>query len=235
MKGKKIELKIYEFLGVKKFRKMVFKLRDTFFLPILKIARLSKEERHKILYESPSNYIMKKGHGIKDLKDFKKQLLFNAGVHIWSLSEFMPSFLKIIDGTASLPTIIITLSCVTINIYCIMLQRYNHIRINQVIKKIEPREKAKICKLKEELIREDSLLNKHTYKVVNKDDKEKDITFEELLETASYEQLKKFREYLSDFKEKNQILEQQRNYTLEEQSVISVPLKKNKTLKLEFK
>ena len=234
-KRKNIELKIYELLGVKTFRKMAFKLRDTLFWPILKIARLSKEERHEVLYEQPSNYIMKKGHGIKDFKDFKKQLLFNAGIHIWALSVCMPNFLKVIGGTASLSTTIINLSCIAVNIYCIMLQRYNHIRINQVIKKMEPREEAKKGKLKEELIREDSLLNEHSYKVVNKRDKEKDITFEELLKTATYAQLKEYREYLSYFKEKNQMLEQQQSYTLEEQLSISVPLKKNKTLKLEFK
>lgn len=172
---------------------------------------------------------MKKGHGIQDLRDFKKQLLFNAGIHIFSLITCIPSFLNVIGGTATFFTTISTLFLATINTYCIMLQRYNQIRINQVIKKGEHLEKAKKNKLKEELIKEDSLLSKHIYKVVNKREEEKNITFEELLENATYEQLRQYRDYLSSFKKTDQVMERQQIcYTLDEKPSISVPLQKTR-------
>lgn len=234
-KEKNIELKIYELLGIKIFKKMVFKFRDILDWPRMKIGKVSKEKQHEMLYETPNNYIMKKGNGVKDLKDFKIQLLINASIHTCVLAVFTPNFLKIIGGTASLTNAIFDLSCIAVNIYCIMLQRYNHLRINHVIKKMEKRQEPKKSKLKDELIKEDSLLSEHTYKIVNKRDKEKDITLEELLENATYEELKKYRDYLAYFKELTLMREEQQSfYTLEETS-ISVPFEKNKKLKLELK
>ena len=124
---------------------------------------------------------------------------------------------------------------VGINSYCIMLQRYNQVRINQAIKRMEPHEEFKKKELKEELIKEDSLLSEHTYKIVDKDNKEKDVIFEEWLETATYNQLKKYRDYLSHFMKVNQMVEERKNYCASKQLSISVPLQKNKTLKLELK
>ena len=94
-KKKNMELKIYELLGIKTFRKLAFKLRDIFILPFT--LKMTKEERQNLLYERPSNYIMKKGNGIKDLQDFKKQLLLNTGIHLWALSVCIPSFLRAIS------------------------------------------------------------------------------------------------------------------------------------------
>lgn len=140
-KEKNIELKIYELLGVKAFRKLVFKL---FYISIIPYTRhMTREERYNSIYNTPSNYNMKKGHGIQDLRDFKKQLLLNAGIHIFSLIACIPSFLNVIGGTATLFTTIQTLFLVTINTYCIMLQRYNQIRINQVIKRVNALKKAR--------------------------------------------------------------------------------------------
>lgn len=228
-----IELKIYELLGIKKFRKMAFKLRDILSLPFT--IAMTKEERHKLLYEDPSNYIMKKGNGVKDLQDFKKQLLLNAGIHLWALSTCVPGFLKVIGGTVSLSTTIIILSCVVINIYCIMLQRYNHIRINRAIKKMLPHEEAKKNKIKEELKKEDSLLDNHTYTIVGKRDKEKSISFQDFLDTATYNELKQYRDYLSYINAYNQMLMEQQDFYESEEYSFSFPIKKNKSLKLELK
>ena len=232
-KENNIELKIYEFLGIKTFRKMAFKLRDFLFLPFT--FKMTKEKRHKLFYEEPSNYIMKKGNGIKDLQDFKKQLLINARIHLWFLLTCLPNFLKVIGGTASLSTTIINLSCVAINIYCIMLQRYNHIRINRVIKKMLPREEAKKNKIKEELKKEDSLLDDHTYTIVSKRDKEKNISFQGVLDTATYDKLIQYRDYLSYIKAYNQMLMGQQDFYESEEYSLSFPIKKNKSLKLELR
>lgn len=223
-RGKNKELKIYELLGVKTFRKLVFGFCN------LLMFKKTKEEREEIL-NSVSNYKMKKGNGLQDLRDFKKQLLFNTKFHIGALLVCVPTFLKIADGTATLPAIIINLSCAAINIYSIMLQRYNYIRINEVLKRGRPREEKQRNELKEELRKKDLLLHQHTYKVVDKHDKEKEITLDELLENATLEQLKQCREYLELFTRCNK-----RSYLEDEFYKDSkVPLGKKKTLKIELK
>lgn len=227
-KGKNIELKIYEWLGIKTFRKIVFKFNYIILIPFT--FRMTKEERWNLIHNTPSNYTMKMGNGIQDLKDFKKQLILNTSIHIAALICCIPGFLAIIENSASLFTIVTMLFFVPTNIYCVMLQRYNQIRINQVIKKGKIHEEAKKSKLKEELIEESLLLSKPTYKVVNKHNKEENITFEEFLETANYEQLKQYRNYLSQFMGK-----QSNNYTLDEKTSVDIPLQKSKTLKIEWK
>ena len=136
-KNKNIEMRIYELLGVKVFRKMAFGLRDILAFPLT--IRMSKEERHDFLCNSASNYNLGKVKSLEDVKKFKKQLFINSGIHVWALSVCLPNFLKVIGGTASLSTAIINLTCIGINLYCIMLQRYNGIRINQLIEKMTPR------------------------------------------------------------------------------------------------
>lgn len=53
-KSKNIEMRIYELLWFKVFRKMAFGLRDILAFPLT--IRMSKEARHNILYKSASNY-----------------------------------------------------------------------------------------------------------------------------------------------------------------------------------
>lgn len=228
-KWQNIELKIYELLGVKIFRKMAFGLYKIIGFPFT--IFMSKEKR-KEFYNKPNNYNMKKGHGIQDLRDFENMLLLNACIHICALITCIPNFLNIISGTISLSATIETLISVGVNFYCIMLQRYNHIRINQVIKRKELREEIKNSKLKEKLVKEDE----HTYIVVNRIGKEKNITLDQLLEMATYDELKQYREYLLYFKEISHIPEGCQNYyNQESQSSISIALQKNKILKLKSK
>lgn len=232
-KNKNIEMKIYELLGVKVFRKMAFGLRDILSFPLT--IKMSKEERKNFLYHTASNYNLGKVKSLEDVKKFKKQLFINAGIHIWALSVCLPNFLKIIGGTASLSTTIINLSCIGINLYCIMLQRYNGIRINQLIEKMTPRYEKQKDTIKDELRKDDSLLLEHTYKIVDKKDKETSITFEDLIANANIEQLKQYREYLAYFQRINQAIQENEFYSDDQQIDISMPMKKNKTLKLELK
>ena len=231
-KNKNIEMRIYELLGVKVFRKMAFGLYKILGFPFT--IFMSKEERKKF-YSTPNNYNMKKGHGIQDLRDFKKMLLLNTCIHIWALSNLIPEFSNIFSSSASLSTTIGTLIAVGINCYCIMLQRYNHIRINQVIKRMEPREEAMKSKLKDELVKEGSLLLEHTYKIVDKKERETSITFEDLIANANIEQLKQYREYLAHFQSVNQSMQENGFYSAEHQVAVSIPMEKHKTLKLELK
>ncbi len=215
-KKKTIEMQIYELLGVKVFRKMAFALRDTLSFPLT--IKMSKEERKNFLYNTASNYNIGKTRNLENIKKFKKELFKNAGIHIFGLLFCLINVLK---DTGIIATI--DLIFLIINNYCIMLQRYNCIRINELIERKTKRQKAK---LKENLIKEDSLLLKHNYKIIDENERETSITFDDLIANANIEQLKRYRAYLAYFKIVNQITEKNVN--------INIPIN-NKTLKLELK
>lgn len=101
---------------------------------------------------------MKKGNGLKDLKSFKKWLYINAGIHIYAL---IPCIRGLLTGT-----VIIEIPFIILNLYCIMLQRYNYIRIDNTIKKYEKIEQKKINYIKEEIKEniEDPRISSYTYK-----------------------------------------------------------------------
>lgn len=129
----KFEKKTYELLGVKKFRKIAFKSREIIWYPFT--FRMKKEDRKQLFYNTPDNYIMKKGNGMQDLIDFKKQLYMNATIHILALLVLSDNVAKVFSGQIPTSYAILTMSLVGINSYCIMLQRYNYIRIKHVLEK----------------------------------------------------------------------------------------------------
>lgn len=232
-KDKSIEMKFYELLGIKVFKKMVFFVRDIVTLPLT--FKMPKEERKKSLYNTASNYNIGKAKSLEDIKKFKKQLFKNAGIHIFSLLAFIPSFIKIIMGMASLSTTIIVLPAMVMNIYCIMLQRYNCIRINQLIEKMAPRYEKQKDAIKEELIEKDSLLLEHSYKIIDKKEKEISVNFEDLIANASIEELKQYRNYLAYLQIVNRVVQVNDFCHNKEEIDMSMPIEKNKTLKFEFK
>lgn len=232
-KNKNIEMKFYELLGIKVFKKMAFFVRDIVTLPLT--FKMPKEERKKSLYNTASNYNIGKEKSFEDIKKFKKQLFKNAGIHIFALLAFIPSFIKIILGTASLSTTIIVLPAMVMNIYCIMLQRYNCIRINQLIEKMTPRYEKQKDAIKEELIEKDSLLLEHSYKIVDKKEKEIKINFEDLIANASIQELKQYRNYLAYLQIVNRAIQVNDLCHDKEEIDMSMPIEKNKTLKFELK
>lgn len=232
-KNKNIEMKFYELLGIKVFKKMAFFIRDIVTLPLT--FKMPKEERKKSLYNTASNYNIGKEKSFENIKKFKKQLFKNAGIHIFALLAFIPSFIKIILGTASLSTTIIVLPAMVMNIYCIMLQRYNCIRINQLIEKMTPRYEKQKDAIKEELIEKDSLLLEHSYKIVDKKEKEIKINFEDLIANASIQELKQYRNYLAYLQIVNRAIQVNDLCHDKEEIDMSMPIEKNKTLKFELK
>lgn len=134
----KFEKKTYELLGVKKFRKLAFKTREIFYYPFT--FRMKKEDRKKMCYNTPDNYVMKKGNGMQDLKDFKKYLYTNAIIHLIALLVLSDNIIKVFNGQMPFGYKLATISLVGINSYCIMLQRYNYIRINHVLEKAKSKE-----------------------------------------------------------------------------------------------
>ena len=211
-----LELKIYKTIGVVKFKNLVMKLRQSFLILLSKFFK-EEEDKEEIL-NNKSNYRLKNGNGIKDLKDFKKWILVNASIHTIGLILCIIK-LNILLTTKVPLNEIIDISIVTlINLYCLMLQRYNNIRINNVIKKEEPKEYAKTEKLKENLLLKSKSLINYTYK-----SEDKELTFEEILEKASLKELlqyKKTLEYLKDNNEDTTI-------HLKDKQIIKLELKKN--------
>ena len=66
-----IEINLYEKLGIKNFRKMVFAFREILCYPITR--NMTKEERRQALNKHASNYNLGKVNTIEDVKAFKKQ------------------------------------------------------------------------------------------------------------------------------------------------------------------
>ncbi len=135
-----IEKKFYELIGIKRFRKMAFGFRKVLCFPILIFF---PKEMRKRFFENPSNYCMKRGNGIQDLKDFKLMLLFNTLIHIWGLWVGIPLVKDLALGIYTALQGLLIVPPFVVNIYCIFLQRYNHIRINEVIEKYEKYEELK--------------------------------------------------------------------------------------------
>jgi hypothetical protein len=227
------ELKLYESLGVKTFRKMAFKLRDTLSYPFLFF--LSKSERHDALYNSPSNYVIGPVKSEKDLNRYKKWIYFNAAVHFMGLISCMPTFTKIFTGAVSLPTAITNITFVGINLYCIMLQRYNNIRIKDLIKRMGPHFERQKNKIKEELKEEDSKLSEHTYSLETKKKKTENMTIDDIIENASIEELKKIREGLVEFRYSEAIPKEYRSNIDNEIGAEKYSIGKNKKLVYRMK
>lgn len=132
-------------------------------------------------------------------------------------------------------TTIIVLPIMFMNIYCIMLQRYNCIRINQLIEKMTLRYEKQKDVIKEELIEKDSLFLEHSYKIIDKKEKETSINFEDLIANASIEELKQYRNYLDYLKIVNRVI-QVSDFCPDKEGIdMSMPIEKDKTLKFEFK
>jgi len=135
-KRDKIETKIYEFLGVLFFQKCVFALE--------KIIHF-KDKGKNINYHIKSN-------NIDELENFQKFLYFNGFIHV---RNFVILFIFLIFQSIYLNPmfLIYTIPALIKNAYCVMLQRYNYIRINHVIKlkkhQIQQRNIKKMEKIQE--------------------------------------------------------------------------------------
>lgn len=229
-KNKNLELRIYEILGVKIFKKMVFEL--LYSLSFFVTFKLSRKERKNIIDSMPSNYVMKKGNRLQDLKNFKKAILFNTGLHTLGFTTSMYSIIKTIIFFPTTFSVICFLFLIIVNLYCLMLQRYNWVRINEVINKFAPHEEKIKNKLKDELKDKDKSLSPHTYKIVNVNKKEKLVTFEDLLNNATIKQLKEYKKHLEIFQEYNNIA----NIFINSDSATrTAPLERGKLLKIELK
>ena len=103
-----------------------------------------------------------------------------------------------------------------------MHQRYNCIRINNMLSRCEPVEKKKQEELQRKLQTDEFIERNIDHKILNfKKVTEKEITFEEFLNTASLSQIKEYMVYLRKL----------RDDSLQE----LLPLSKNEVLQMTLK
>lgn len=136
-KVQKREMKLYECLGVKQFQWLVFQLEKVIHF---------KDKGKNINYHIQNR-------SVDELRGFQKYLYFNGFIHVrnsivvsgllvlqqlffsnWALLYLIPSLMK--------------------NLYCVMLQRYNYLRIHRVIEVKEKQMDRKIDRKKEEFVEE---------------------------------------------------------------------------------
>ena len=135
-----VELKIYEILGVKIFRFLVFKLE--------KIIH-HKDKMQNI------NYHVKRIN-VDEFESFKKYLYYNGFIHVRNLIFLFVILLLSLNFTNPIFLVILILEFIK-NTYCVMLQRYNYIRINQSIQRKKEFISRKNQKRNENILKEEVL------------------------------------------------------------------------------
>ena len=221
-KIEQIELNIYEALGIKSFRKLVFGFRNIICLPSTR--KMTKEERNEHLNSIATNYNIGEVFNIDSVKEYKKQIYFNALIHTVPLIVGIPYVIKMVNGTLPLLLNIFVINGILLNGYCVMLQRYNCIRINDLLKRMTPRYERKKEEIKKDIVKEIEIYPEKSYKIVNKKGKEKIINFDEVIKNCSLEELKYIRDYLKYI-----------DLLLSNNKEIEVPLMNQKTLKLDIR
>lgn len=126
---KKLELKIYEFLGVKQFKKAVFMLEKI----------IHKRDKGKNI-----NYHIKNSNDRESVDSFKKYLYYNGFIHTKNLITGIPIIVFAILCGQNLLFLISLILFLIKDVYCVMLQRYNWLKISEFEKKLEIRDEKKI-------------------------------------------------------------------------------------------
>lgn len=125
-----MESRIYELLGIKYFKQLTFKLE--------KIIHKKDKGQNK-------NYHLK-GNGLEAIENFRKYLYYNGFIHVKN-SVFLIIGLIILGLTVGVNYYLIPFILLLIkDLYCVMLQRYNWIKLNEYKEKLEQRENRKVLK-----------------------------------------------------------------------------------------
>lgn len=122
----KRKLKIYEMLGVKQFRALAFKLE--------KLVHIKDKKQNRNYHINPDSGKSLINCTIDEMEDFKKKLYYNGSIHVKNLIFLtITSLIILIVPTFNKYVLILNLVLAIKDAYCVMLQRYNCIRINSVI------------------------------------------------------------------------------------------------------
>ena len=191
-KREEMEMKLYECLGVRQFQNLVFKLEKVIHF---------KDKGKNI------NYHVKSG-SIDELKEFQKYLYFNGFIHVRN-NIGLVAFTIVQQMFFSDWFLLYTIPSMLKNTYCVMLQRYNYLRINKVIEGKQKVLDRKVEKKKQEFIQE----NKEAIKKIKRNKQsleqiqslKKFLQGEEdvVLDESSLEMLTLIRNFVSDSKEKD--------------------------------
>lgn len=111
-----MEQKIYQLLGVNQYRKFVIKVKKKY-----------DKWRGKT---DTDNYFLK-DYSDEGISFLKTQLIKNAKIHFSGVIVCLPAVLLIDRPWIKIIALVILLH----NLYCVMIQRYNLIRINALLKK----------------------------------------------------------------------------------------------------
>lgn len=120
------EIKLYEFLGIKRFRLLVFKLEK-----FIHRNDHGKNINYHIQTKNP-----------RGLEAFKKYLYYNGAIHIRNIIFICVFYLVrwFLKKPLHLYDIFIIVFLIK-DLYCVMLQRYNHLRIRQHLVNLKERQK----------------------------------------------------------------------------------------------
>lgn len=143
-KNQKIEVKIYELLGIKLFKKVVFKLEKI----------IHRKDGKKNI-----NYHIKNSNDMESVDNFKKFLYYNGAIHTKNLIFDIPVIILMIMFRYNLILIVPIMLWSIKDIYCIMLQRYNWLKINSFEEKLQVRKDKRIERRVEEIDKEKIKVN----------------------------------------------------------------------------
>ena len=143
-KNQKIEVKIYELLGIKLFKKFVFKLEKI----------IHRKDGKKNI-----NYHIKNSNDMESVDNFKKFLYYNGAIHTKNLIFDIPVIILMIMFRYNLILIVPIMLWSIKDIYCIMLQRYNWLKINSFEEKLQVRKDKRIERRVEEIDKEKIKVN----------------------------------------------------------------------------
>ena len=138
-KREDLELKIYSALGVKQFRNLAFKLEKLIHI---------KDKKKNI------NYHINDCKDLVSVDKFKKYLYYNGFIHVKNLIFGSVGLALMIILNASIVPVIALSTLLLKDAYCVMLQRYNWIRITRHEEKLKARERKRIDKVKASIDKE---------------------------------------------------------------------------------
>ncbi len=196
---KGFRIRFYEKIGIKKFRAFTYKFA-LFVENIRYKNKRSPEEIKRWVYHEKPNYNISSKLNLDSLRNFKDQLYFNAYVHTYAI---LLMSLSLIFSSTFINSLF-CLSFIFPNLYCIMIQDYNRLRINAVLKKYSKLEEKEKDVLKENIKQETNSLQVTNYKLKRflpfNHHLTKTITFQEAFANMTKEELKDYLEYLKILK-----------------------------------
>lgn len=193
---KKLEMKIYELLGVKIFKKLALTIQDKIWLPFT--FKMSEKEKKKYLNDRKQEYNLGKVKNIEDVQKFQKRLRENIKLHAICFAVLIPSFLLNI-GFSNILMTILTGIIGLIDLECVMLQRYNLIKMDNLIEEMKEHDNVIRRILQKQLRRGDFLLGQQMFKTKDKNGQEISANLEYIVRTGTTEELKKMLKLLKKY------------------------------------